>query len=63
MFADDTIIYVKGSDSAEGEIKLNKVLFIVENWMNLNKLKMNAAKTKYMIIRNVRKELKKKTLY
>src|SRR5436190_4025821 len=59
MFADDTIIYVKGGGSEEVEVKLNRVLPVVENWMNINKLKMNAAKTKFMLIRSVRKELKK----
>lgn len=59
MFADDTIIYVKGGSSEEVEKKLNRVLPIVENWMNIKKLKMNAAKTKFMIIRSVRKELRK----
>lgn len=59
MFADDTIIYVRGNGSEEVEEKLNTVLPIVENWMNVNKLKMNAAKTKFMIIRSIRKELRR----
>jgi len=59
MFADDTIIYVKGGRSEEIEKKLNRVLLIVENWLNLNKLKMNASKTKFMIIRSIRKILRK----
>lgn len=58
MFADDTLIYVTGESSAEIENKINISLEIVEKWMNRNKLKMNAEKTKYMIIRSVRKELK-----
>ena len=33
-------------------------LRIVENWINRNKLKMNAEGTKYMIARSVRKEMK-----
>jgi len=37
---------------------MNMAFNIVEEWMNVNKLKMNAEKTKYMIVRNVRKELK-----
>jgi len=28
----------------------------IKQWMRVNKLKMNARKTKYMIIRSVRKE-------
>jgi len=59
MFADDTIIYVKGGGSEEIEKKLNKVLLIVENWLNVNKLKINVSKTKFMIIRSIRKILKR----
>lgn len=59
MFADDTLIYVKGGGSEEIEMKLNRVLLTVEKWMNRNKLKMNAAKTKYMIITSVRKQLRR----
>jgi len=29
---------------------------MVKQWMNVNKLKMNAEKTKYTIVRSVRKE-------
>ena len=58
MFADDTLIYVEGESSAELEIKMNTVFIIVEKWMNINKLKMNAGKTKYMIVRSIRKELR-----
>jgi len=59
MFADDTIIYVKGRGSEEIEKKLNRVLLIVENWLNVNKLKMNASKEKFFIIRSIRKILRK----
>lgn len=62
MFADDTIIYVKGGGSAEIETRLNEVLHIIEKWMNNNGLKMNATKTKYMLIKSVRKELRKNTI-
>lgn len=58
MFADDTLIYVKGGGSVEIESKLNAVLPIVEKWLNTNKLKMNANETKFMIIKSVRKKLK-----
>ena len=58
MFADDTLIYVKGKSSVELERNLNMSLNTVENWMNRNKLKMNAEKTKYMIARSVRKKMK-----
>lgn len=58
MFADDTLIYVTGESSAELESKMNMAFTIVEEWMNINKLKMNAGKTKYMIVRSIRKELR-----
>jgi len=56
MFADDILIYVSGEGSAELEREMNIVFSIVEEWMCVNKLKLNASKTKYMIIRSVRKE-------
>lgn len=58
MFADDTLIYVTGESSTELERKLNIAFNGVEEWMNDNKLKMNAVKTKYMIVRSIRKELR-----
>jgi len=42
---------VKGGESEEIEKKLNRILLIVENWLNINKLKMNASKTKFIIIK------------
>jgi len=62
MFADDTLIYVAGDSSAELERKMNMVFNTVEKWMNINKLKMNAGKTKYMIVRSIRKELRGNTV-
>lgn len=56
MFADDTLIYITGESSAEIEKKMNTVLSIVERWMNVNKLKMSADKTKYTMVRSVRRE-------
>lgn len=44
MFADDTLVYVVGEGSAELEMKMNAALVSVEQWMNENKLKMNAGK-------------------
>lgn len=58
MFADDTIIYVSGESSIELENKINIIFNKVEKWMNINRLKINADKTKYMIVRGVRKEIK-----
>lgn len=56
MFADDTLIYVTGESSAEIESKMTVAFNTVEEWMNINKLKMNAGKTKYMIVKSIRKE-------
>jgi len=47
-FADDTLIYVSG-ESADLEVKLNTAFNMIKHWMNINKLKMNAHKMKYMI--------------
>jgi len=41
---------------------LNTVLNIIEYWMNINKLKINAHKTKYMIVKSIRKELRGNTI-
>jgi len=56
MFADDTLIYVSGDGSEELQNKTNRTFLTIEKWMNINKLKMNAEKTKYMIVRGIRKE-------
>jgi len=58
----DTILYVKGGRSEEIEKELNRVLLIVENCLNVNKLKMNASKTKFMIIRSIRKILRRNVI-
>jgi len=58
MFADDTLIYVSGDGSEELQNKMNRAFLIIEQWMNVNKLKMNAEKTKYMIVRGIRMELR-----
>lgn len=58
LFADDTLIYVTGESCEELNRKMNNVLQIIEKWMTLNKLKLNTEKTKYMIARNVRKEIR-----
>lgn len=58
MFADDTLIYVTEVSSVELENKMSMAFSIIEKWMKVNKLKMNAGKTKYMIVRSIRKKLK-----
>jgi len=56
MFADDKLIYVSGNGSKELERKTNVVFNIIEKWLSVNKLKMNAERTKYTIVRSIRKE-------
>jgi len=53
MFADNTLIYVSGESSADFEVKLNTAFNIIEHWMNINKLKMNARKTNIIIYDNI----------
>jgi len=56
MFSDDTLIYVSGDGSEELQNKMNRTFLTIEKWMYVNKLKMNAEKTKYMIVKGIRKE-------
>jgi len=55
-FADDTLIYVSGNGSEELPNKMNSAFLMIKQWRNVNKLKMNAEKTKYMIVRGIGKE-------
>jgi len=56
MFADDTLIYASGDGSKESEHKMNMVFNIIEKWLSANKLKMNAEKTKCIIVKSIRKK-------
>jgi len=56
MFADDILMYVSGDGSEGLQNKMNRGFLIIEQWMNINKLKMNAEETKYMIVRAIRKK-------
>jgi len=38
------------------EAKMNREFCIIEQWMRVKKLKMNAEKTKYMTVRGIREE-------
>lgn len=55
MFADDTILYITGESCEEIERKMNIMFNVAEEWMNVNGSKLNASKTKYMVVRSVRK--------
>lgn len=50
LFADDTIIYMSDTCILNLIAKLNQMLENVSDWMEVNKLKLNVAKTKGMIL-------------
>ena len=54
FFADDANVIITGSDITEIKRKLEIILQKLENWVDLNGLKMNLKKTKYMIFSNRR---------
>lgn len=60
LFADDALIYAVGHSSEEINLKLNAQMKKVEEFrLKLNRLKLNADKTKVMLIRGIRKKKKK----
>lgn len=50
LFADDTLLYYSGDNVDEIERKVNEDLERINKWLNVNKLKLNLQKTKYMVI-------------
>ena len=50
LFADDTCLLVKGSNSEKLEINLNAELHHIHLWCSVNKLSVNPAKTNIVII-------------
>ena len=56
LFADDTLVYYSGSDIKEIEKKVNEDLERLSKWLNVNKLKLNVKKTKYMVISKSEKD-------
>ena len=50
LFADDTCLLVKGSNSEQLEINLNSELHHLHSWCSVNKLSVNPAKTNIVII-------------
>jgi hypothetical protein len=50
LFPDDTLLYIAADNLEEAVNKMNADLSSLSNWLNLNKLKLNIEKTKYMII-------------
>lgn len=50
LFADDTLLHISCSDINDGFNKINEDLKYFTNWLNVNKMKINEAKTKYLVI-------------
>lgn len=55
LFADDTLLYIYGENLLEMATEMNRNLQKLSNWLVVNKLKLNVAKTKWMAI-NTRNE-------
>lgn len=50
LFADDTLIYLHGNDIDVMRNEMNNELERVNQWLKLNKLKLNVGKTKVMVL-------------
>ena len=49
LFADDTNLFIIGNDINDIEIRCNKAVSLIAQWMNANKLAINYDKTHYML--------------
>ena len=52
MYADETVIFVKGKDHSEAAAQLTKVMVNVSNWLNNCHLQFNSSKTCYVFCQN-----------
>ena len=52
LFADDTLIYLHGNDIDAMRNEMNNELERINQWLKLNKLKLNVSKTKVMVLGN-----------
>ncbi len=55
MYADDTVIFVKGKDHSEAASQLTKALVNVSNWLNNCHLLLNSSKTVAMFFTKAKK--------
>lgn len=50
LFADDTILYISGTDYNQMCLKMNRELDVIDKWLCKNSMQLNLDKTKYMIL-------------
>ena len=49
LFADDSNLFINGTDVRKIELELNEELRNVASWLKINKLSLNVNKTQYMV--------------
>lgn len=50
MYGDDAVFYISGKDPVTINRKLQEDLDKIGNWMKFNKLTVNVAKSKYLLV-------------
>ena len=50
LYADDTVLYQSGTNCVEAEVKLQRSINDFKNWCDINKLTINASKTKIDVV-------------
>lgn len=58
LFADDTLVSVSDDNVINAVNKMNMDLDVIAKWLQLNKLKLNIPKTKFIVISNKNQENK-----
>ena len=49
LFADDSYLFINGTDVRKIELELNEELRNIASWLKINKLSLNVNKTQYMV--------------
>ena len=49
LFADDSNLFINGTDVRKIELELNEELRNIASWLKINKLSLNVNKTQYMV--------------
>ena len=57
LVADDTVLFISGSNSTELQSIVNTELEKVNEWLRFNKLSLNYSKTSYMIVSSKNNQL------